>query len=115
MRIASVAAGLILLASCASDRLVSIDGYPSRALAVTAGQQLDLTLKTVGAGQYASPPGISSAAVRFVGDSSWLADPGGLTQRFRFTAVATGRAVITFQPTGLPGLNPVVADTVIVR
>jgi len=101
------------LGACASDRLVSTSGYPSRALSVSVGQQLDLTLQTVGPGQYASPPTVSSAAVVFLGDSLVGPPvPAGPTQLFWFRAAAPGQSVVTFRHTWQ---NPTVVDTVQVR
>jgi len=57
-------------------------------------QEVDLTLGTVGPGQYGEPT-ISSAAVRFEGMTLPAAqNPGGPTQLYKFRAVAVGAAVI---------------------
>lgn len=73
------------------------NGSPSRSFSVEVGQELELTLGTTGPGEYASPPDISSPAVRFlemrvVGPPT----PGGARQRFRFKGMAPGVAVIVF-------------------
>jgi hypothetical protein len=79
---------------------VEEDGAPSQSLSITAGRELDVMLQTVGPGEYASPPEISSAAVRFL--DMELVTPGvpaGPTQRFRFRALTSGIAVVVFHHT----------------
>src|SRR4051812_8851233 len=100
MHIRPVMATLAFLAACNSDDLVSARATPDRMLSLSVGQELDLTLQTVGPGEYISPPAISSAAVHFL-DVSLVspAVPAGPTQRFRFRAEAPGQAVLTFQHT----------------
>ena len=72
----------------------------SRTIAVVVGQELGLTLGTVGPGQYASPPTVSATALVFLVDSMvGPALPSGPTQRFWFRAALPGRAVITFHHT----------------
>ena len=89
---------------------VEENGAPSHTLTVKAGRELELTLQTVGPGEYASPPSLSSGAVRFL-DVQLVtpAVPAGPTQRFRFEAVQPGDAVIVFHHTGQ---DPTVEDTV---
>ena len=110
MNVAIVAAAL-LLAACGSEPL-SQNGVPERTLSVTAGQKFDLTLQSIGPGEYSSPPGISSAAIRFLGVSAvGPAVPAGITQKFSFQAMAPGSATIVFLHTGQ---NPTVEDTIAV-
>src|SRR5512138_167157 len=73
------------------------NGIPSQSLSIKAGRELDLTLQTIGPGEYASPPSVSSDVLRFL-DVRLVTPPvpAGVTQRFRFEAVAPGRAVIVF-------------------
>src|SRR6266851_1748118 len=53
---------------------------------VPVGDEVDITLQTIGPGQYASPT-VSSPAVRFLGVSEvGPAIPAGPTQLFRFQA-----------------------------
>lgn len=113
MRIYPMIAAISFLMACGADTVVSVNGTPTRTLSLAVGQELDLTLQTIGPGQYASPPIVSSAAVRFL-EASFVgpAIPAGPTQRFRFRAEAPGQAVITFEHTGQ---NPVVQDTVVVH
>lgn len=113
MRIRALTLPLALLLGCASEDLVSANGPPNRTLALALGHELGLTLQSIGPGEYASPPTISSAAVQFIDVVPVMpAVPAGITQRFRFRAAAPGQAVITFQHTGL---SATVEDTVNVR
>jgi hypothetical protein len=113
MRLLRLCATAALLAACRAENLVSIPGTPDRTVFVAVGQELDMTLQTIGPGEYASPPTISSGALRFL-DVIMVtpAVPAGPTQRFRFRAEAPGQAVVTFHPTGQ---SPAVEDTVNVR
>jgi hypothetical protein len=108
----SAAAGL---GACSND-VLGANGIPSRTLSLTVGQTLELTLQTIGPGEYASPPSVSSTSVRFV-DVTLVtpAVPAGVTQRFRFRAETPGRAIIMFQHSGQasdPGAGLTVHDTV---
>ena len=86
------------------------NGLPSHTLSIKAGRALELTLQTIGPGEYASPPLVSSTAVRFVDVRRVTpAVPAGPTQRFRFEAVERGVAVIVFHHTGQ---GPTVEDTI---
>ncbi len=85
-------------------------GLPSHTLSIKAGRALELTFQTIGPGEYASPPLVSSTAVRFVDVRQVTpAVPAGPTQRFRFEAVEPGVAVIVFHHTGQ---GPTVEDTI---
>ena len=100
----------LVLAACHDP--VSITDGGSRTIASRVGTEIDVTLQTIGPGEYASPPRVSSGSVRFV-DVSYLDPvPAGPTQRFRFQAVAPGRAIITFRHTAQAR---VVEDTVDVQ
>ena len=89
----------LALSSCGEGSLEA-NGLPSHSISIKAGQTLELTLQTIGPGEYASPPSVSSPAVRWR-DVHLVAPavPAGPTQRFRFEAVAPGRAVIAFHHT----------------
>jgi hypothetical protein len=89
------------------------NGVPSQTLSIKAGRELELTLQTIGPGEYASPPLVSSAAVRFL-DVRLVtpAVPAGPTQRFRFEAVGPGVAVIVFRHTVQ---DPAIEDTISVH
>ena len=56
---------VLLLAACGNEPFAA-NGIPSRTLSVRVGQELDLTLQTIGPGQYESPPTISSPSIRFL-------------------------------------------------
>ena len=115
IRSSLVLAGLGLVGpACRSDS--ASPGEPlsrGQTIEVPAGQELAITLQTVGSGAYDSLPRISSSAVHFV-DASFVPPyvPAGPTQRFRFQASAPGTAIIRFHHSGD---NPAVIDTVIVR
>lgn len=106
--------GLALLTACGSDESTSPDADQHRGetISVVASQVFIVTLQTVGTGEYVSPPGISSSAVQFLGVTLGDPEPTGPTQRFRFQAVQSGRALITFRHTGQ---SPTVQDTVVVQ
>ena len=100
------------LTGCGQGPLAA-NGAPSHTLTITAGRGLEVILQTIGPGEYASPPLVSSSGVRFL-DVGLVtpAVPAGPTQRFRFEAVGPGVAVIVFQHTGQ---GPTIEDTIIVR
>ena len=90
-----------------------VNGSRGETLSVMAGQELSLTLQSIGPGEYASPPWVSSAALRFL-DVRLVgpAVPAGVTQRFRFAALRRARAIVVFHHTGQ---GRTVEDTVDVR
>src|ERR1700741_1196792 len=91
---------------------VSIKGSTSQSFDVPAGTQFNVTLQTIGPGEYDNPS-VSSQAVHFLDVSQVTPNvPAGPTQRFRFNATTRGTAVIVFQHTGN---NATVEDTVDVR
>jgi hypothetical protein len=103
----SVACG-VLLAGCATEPLAVRGG--SQTLSLAVGQELDVTLQTVGPGEYNSPPMVSSPSLRFLSVafvSPYV--PAGPTQQFSFKGEAPGQAIVVFQHSGN---NPIVSDTV---
>jgi hypothetical protein len=112
-RVAPILAALAISACGGKDPVaVSIVGR-SQSLTVPVGTQFNVTLQTIGPGEYSSPPTVSSAAVHFLDVSQTaITVPAGPTQRFRFDATTRGKAIIVFQHTGN---NPPVEDTVDVR
>ena len=96
---------------------VSIKSNSSQTLTVPAGTAFSVTLQSIGPGEYASPPTVSSGAVQFL-DVSVVGPyvPAGPTQQFRFNATTRGNAIIVFQHTGgdiPPGMiELIVEDTV---
>ena len=101
---------LALILACNSDDIVSANGTPERTFSLKMGQELELTLQSIGPGDYTSPPLISTASIKFL-EVTLIGPPvpAGVTQRFRFSAVSPGEAVITFQHSGN---NPTIQDTV---
>ena len=112
-RVAPILAALTISACGGKNPVaVSIVGR-SQSLTVPVGAQFNVTLQTIGSGEYSSPPTVSSAAVHFLDVAQTaLAVPAGPTQRFRFDATTRGKAIVVFQHTGN---NPTVEDTVDVR
>jgi hypothetical protein len=107
--------GLIValgLTGCGQGPLEA-NGVPSHTLSITTGRELEITLQTIGPGEYASPPLVSSTGVRFLGVRLVTPPvPAGPTQRFRFEAVGQGVAVIVFHHTSQ---SPTIEDTIIVH
>jgi hypothetical protein len=63
-------------------------------VAATVGQSIQITLLTIGPGQYGAPQ-ISSSAIRFEGvEFAKLQIPAGPTQVYRFRAASDGEAQI---------------------
>ncbi len=105
------AVALIGLSGCGSDLLAVMDDS-SRTISLAVGQELDLTLGTVGPGAYQSPT-ISSDAVGFLGDSLVGPNsPGGVRQLFRFRGMSSGSAIIVLTHSGD---QPTITDTVVVH
>jgi len=71
-----------------------------RTISLPVGSEIDVTLQTIGPGQYATPQ-VSSAAVQFIA-ASFVTPfvPAGPTQQFRFDVVAAGQATILIQGAG---------------
>jgi beta-lactamase superfamily II metal-dependent hydrolase len=113
IRVAPILAALAISACGGKNPVaVSITGR-SQSLTVPIGTQFNVTLQTIGSGEYSSPPTVSSAAVHFLDVSQTaITVPAGPTQRFRFDATTRGKAIIVFQHTDN---NPTVEDTVDVR
>jgi hypothetical protein len=92
------AAAAALNVSChpsTSSRIELGNSDNGRSLAVAVGDEIDVTLQTIGPGQYDTPT-VSSGAVQFLGESlAGAPNPGGPTQLFRFEAAASGRVVVT--------------------
>src|SRR5262249_13704239 len=63
-------------------------------VATSVGQRIEITLQTIGPGQYGQPQ-VTSPSVRFIGMSpTGPVNPGGPRQLFLFEAVGPGSAVI---------------------
>src|SRR5918912_123764 len=100
--------------ACGARSIVSLDvGERNTRLTAHMGDRIDITLQTVGPGEYATPPAISSPAVAFVNvDYCGAPVPAGPTQCFHFRASSRGNAIVSFTHTGS---NPTVQDTIDVR
>jgi hypothetical protein len=104
--------GIALLAACGHDPL-AISDWQSRTVTLAVGQELDLTVGTVGPGAYKVPPAISSGALRFLDVKEVPPyEPAGPIQLFRFRGEAPGTAVIVIEHSGR---NPTIQDTVVIR
>jgi hypothetical protein len=102
--------------SAANQTLRLGNADAGRSVVVAVGDEIDVTLQTIGPGQYGRPV-VSSRSVVFAGRSfvgPFL--PAGPTQLYRFAAVAAGRARITLPHTGdAPSPRPAYSITVRVR
>ncbi len=90
----------LLLAGCDSETPTDTNGNSGRTFTVKTGQEFEIRLQSIGPGEYRSPPGVSSSAVRF--REVRLATPhvpAGVTQLYRFEALAPGRAIVIFRHT----------------
>jgi hypothetical protein len=103
----------LLVAGCGSETPTDTTGSSGRTFTVQAGQDFRIRLQSIGPGEYRSPPSVSSSAIRFRDVS--LATPhvpAGVTQLFRFQAMAPGRAIVVFRHSEQ---SPTVTDTVDVQ
>ena len=115
----ALAVGMLLapglgLDACGQDILTE-RASPDRTVTASVGQEIQLTLQTIGPGEWQSPPTISNPAVRFLDVAVIGTPPAGATLRYRFIAVARGQATILFQFTGPVFPDRTIEDTVIVR
>ena len=75
-------------------------GDNGRLLSVGLGDEIDVTLQTIGPGEYDEHPSVSSPAIAFSKVSILTpANPAGPRQLFQFTAVAAGHTVISIPHT----------------
>jgi hypothetical protein len=100
---AAAAVGLVLFSlgcGLVKTRVSLTNADNGRSLSVLVGDEIDITLQTIGPGSYGTPV-ISSGSIRFLGESSpGPQNPGGPRQLYRFEAVAAGRAEITISHEG---------------
>ena len=84
-----------------SGHELSLDnGDNGRVLAVRLGDEIHVTLQTIGPGEY-ELPNVSSSAVAFLGVSILTPpNPGGPRQLFQFRVAAVGHADISIAHTG---------------
>lgn len=87
--------------SSAPGHVLSLDNRNSgQRMTARVGQPIQITLQTIGPGQYVSPQ-ISFPAIRFVGaGSAEMQNPGGPRQIYRFRAVSEGEAHVTIPHEG---------------
>lgn len=108
-------AAALLIEACGHSPL-EVDGAPSGAFSIAVGQEIEISMGTVGPGSYMSPPTLNGAALSFLGVTSpSVASPGGDEQVFHFKGLATGATIIVFHPTEFGLARPDVSDTVVVR
>jgi hypothetical protein len=105
---------VVLVGACVgSTSPLEVYGVPSSTLSIDVGQEVLITMRTIGPGEYVSPPVVTGTAVTFLDVS--LANvqvPAGETQVFRFKGVSRGQAIVVFHNTGS---HADVSDTVVVR
>lgn len=93
--------GTLLLAACSgtdgtdTSPIVVSGADSDTTVAAAVGQELDVTLQTIGPGEY-GPPSLSSRAIRFL-DVSYPSqqNPGGPRQLFRFRAASAGTVSVS--------------------
>ncbi len=93
------AASLVLVVALGchqSSRTISLQNSDSgRTILISIGDEVDVTLGTVGPGQY-DTPALSSGSVRFLG-MAFVGPPrpSGPTQLFQFEGATAGRTEVT--------------------
>ena len=111
---------LVLIAGCgSSEHTITLTGADTgRSVVAEVGDTIEVTLQTIGPGQYGDPT-LSSGAVTFLGQGpAGQPNPGGLQQLYRFEAAASGQCAIAIPYSGGPpgGLAlPAFSITVMVR
>jgi hypothetical protein len=112
--------GLSLSLGCGSsgNQTISLGNADAgRTVVAAVGDTIEVTLQTIGPGQYGNPI-LSSGSVMFLGESpAGVQNPAGPRQLYRFEAVARGAADITIPHSGdrPEGPIPAFAITVEVR
>lgn len=107
---------LLLLAACGAESVLGVADGRSQTIVAAVGQEIDVTLGSVGPASFVSPPAISSGVLAFLrSDVVSPVNPGGETQRFRFRAMRRGEAIVRFQRAVGDSLVSTVVDTVEVR
>ena len=108
---------VLLALSChpPSGRISLDNSSNGKTILVAPGDRIDITLQTVGPGQYETPA-VSAGFIRFLGESSaGPPNPAGTRQLFRFEALTVGRAEITIPHTLLdPALPPIPPFAIVV-
>lgn len=108
-----LALAALYAAGCRAASIVEVGASEMNLrITVPAGSQVAVTLQTIGPGEFAAPPEVSSRSLRFIRVEDVGAVPAGATQRFTFDAGARGTSVVVFRSTVS---NRVVQDTVVVQ
>lgn len=100
---------------CHSDSITAVKlnaDQRNQRISARVGQRIDITLQSVGPGEYAIPPILSATSVAFLDASHGGAVPAGVTQYFHFRGASPGQTIVTFVHSGN---NPTVQDTIDVR
>jgi hypothetical protein len=110
---------VLLSTGCSSSgsRVISVsNGQVGQSVVASVGDKIELTLQTIGPGQYGTPV-VSSASLKFLEElPAGAPNPGGSRQLYRFEAVTSGQAEITIQHTGGFPQGPTTPDfTLIVK
>lgn len=111
--------GILWIVSCSSPSNPSDNGFSlgntdnGRVVSVKIGEEIDVTLQTIGPGEYDQHPDVSSRSISLL-SVSYVSppNPAGPRQLFQFKALAPGQAAISILHTGQ---NPVFRITVDVR
>ena len=103
--------------ACGSDIPKPLAAELNQNFTLTVGQELNITVQSVGPGRFEIPPGISSPVLQFISAAqTGVANPAGPTLLYRFRAVARGTAIITFaEISSASGRSTLYADTVSIR
>ena len=105
---------LIVGCSPSGSKIISVDNENTgQSVVASVGEKIEVTLQTIGPGQYGDPI-LSSGSVKFLEESSaGTPNPGGPRQLYRFEAVSSGQDNITIPHTG--GLPDAFTITVTVK
>jgi hypothetical protein len=105
---------LLWTTGCHSHGPFEAYGAPSGTFSIAVGQELDIQLRTVGPGEYVSPPTLDGATVAFLRVTAGTTVPSGVQQVFHFEGVSSGPTILVFHNTNPPGgfAHPDVIDTV---
>ena len=110
-QVSILASVTFVLAACSANPL-AVNSDASQTLLLRVGQELDLTVGTVGPGSYQTPT-ILGISVTFLGESIvGPSTPAGPQQLFRFRGVSAGQAIVVLTHSGT---EPTITDTVVVR
>jgi hypothetical protein len=104
---------VIAIAGCSSGTPTGVNGASGGRFELGVGQQVQLRLQSIGPGEYAAPPQMSSGSAHFVNVSLvGPAVPAGVTQLYSFIGVDPGTTIVTFVHSGT---SAIVVDTLVVH